>query len=53
MRRLIRDERGATAIEYALLAAMIAAALVTIVMAVGETVAGAYDAVQDALEAEL
>ena len=36
--RFLADERGATAIEYALIASGIAAAIISIVMGVGNTV---------------
>lgn len=45
----LHDERGATAIEYALIAAGIATAIVTAVNLLGITVFGQYDAVETAL----
>ena len=58
MRALLRlgaapfqDEGGATAIEYALLAGLIAAVIVAMAALLGETVAGAFEAVNDALNA--
>lgn len=47
----LRDESGATAIEYALLAGLIAAVLIAVVAVLGETVAGMYGAVNDAFAA--
>jgi len=49
----LRDDRGATAIEYALLAGLIAAVIVSMAALLGETVAGAFDLVNDTLEAAL
>jgi pilus assembly protein Flp/PilA len=46
----IRDEKAATAIEYALLAAGIAVAIVTAVNGLGSTLAGKYDTVKTALD---
>jgi len=43
--RLIRDESGATAIEYGLLIAGIAAAVIVVVYALGAKVNGLYDSV--------
>ena len=42
LRRLVTDESGATAIEYALLAALIAGAIVLTVTQLGTTVAGVF-----------
>ena len=47
----LRDESGATAIEYALLAGLIAAVIIGMTALLGETVAGAYDSVNDAFAA--
>jgi pilus assembly protein Flp/PilA len=41
-RRLLADETGATAIEYALLAACIAMAIILSVISVGSTVSGLF-----------
>lgn len=41
-----RDERGATAVEYGLLAALIAGAIIVTVAALGDPVAGLYARVQ-------
>ena len=43
--RFARDENGATAIEYAMIAAGIATAIVTTVGALGTTVKGLYESV--------
>ena len=42
MRRLICDERGATAIEYSLIAAGIAMAVIATVMSLGSTVKSTF-----------
>jgi pilus assembly protein Flp/PilA len=43
--RIARDERGATAIEYALIAAGIGVAIAATVTGLGSVVKGLYDAV--------
>ena len=43
--RLGRDERGATAVEYGLIVALIAAVIVGAVLAVGQLVLGAFNSV--------
>jgi pilus assembly protein Flp/PilA len=48
-RRLIRDERGATAIEYAMIAAGVAVAIVAAVNALGVSVKAMYESVQNAM----
>jgi pilus assembly protein Flp/PilA len=48
-RRLIRDERAATSIEYAMIAAGIAVAIVVAVNALGVSVKAMYDSVLTAL----
>lgn len=48
---LLRDDRGATAIEYALLAALIAGGLIALVGTLGQTVRTGYVAVGAELEA--
>jgi len=45
----IRDERGATAIEYGLIAALISVVIIGVVTAVGLGVNGAFTAVAGAL----
>ncbi len=51
IRRFLRNERGATAIEYAMIAAGIAVAIVAAVNALGVSVLGMYEAVKTALGA--
>lgn len=41
--RFLKDESGATAIEYGLIAALIAVVLVTALKAVGDSLSGAFD----------
>ena len=43
IRRFVRDERGATAIEYALIAAGIAVAVASTIMSLGGSVQAMYD----------
>lgn len=45
---LIVDEEGATAIEYGLLAALIAGVIVSVVQTLGATVVGLYNTVSAA-----
>jgi pilus assembly protein Flp/PilA len=48
-RHFLRDEEGATAIEYALIAAGIAAAIISTVFSLGTRVSGMYGSVSSAL----
>lgn len=48
--RFLNDRSGATAIEYALIAAGIAMVIVSVVQALGTTTAGKYQSVQDAFQ---
>ncbi len=48
-RRLLADDSGATAIEYALLAALIAGTIIAAVITVGETLNGIYTSTNDEL----
>ena len=48
-RRLLADDRGATAIEYALLAAFIAVMIIAAVISVGQTLNGIYTSTNDEL----
>jgi pilus assembly protein Flp/PilA len=50
-RRFLRDERGATAIEYAMIAAGIAVAIVAAVNALGVSVLGMYETIKAAMGA--
>ncbi len=43
--RFVREEEGATALEYGLLAALIAASIVTAVTALGTTVSDTFDSI--------
>jgi pilus assembly protein Flp/PilA len=52
-KRLLTDEDGATAIEYGLLAALIAVALLTMVMELGDTLGGAFSTVNSTLVAQV
>ena len=44
-----RDDRGATAVEYGMMVALIAAVIVAIVTLVGTDVKNAFNTVEDAL----
>jgi pilus assembly protein Flp/PilA len=47
--RLLRNEQGATAIEYGLIAALIAVAAVTVMGTVGTNLSGTFNSVASAL----
>jgi pilus assembly protein Flp/PilA len=49
LRGFLRDDGGATAIEYALIASGIAAAIIAVVLAVGTSVNGMYQNVSTSL----
>jgi len=49
IRALIADEEGATAIEYGLMAALIAGVIITTVTTLGTKVAGLYSSVNSKL----
>jgi len=42
-KNLVRDEQGATAIEYGLIAALIAVAAITAMTSLGGTLSGTFD----------
>jgi pilus assembly protein Flp/PilA len=48
-RRALRDERGASAVEYGLLVAFIAAIIVIVVALLGKKVSKAFSTVESAL----
>jgi len=47
MRDFVRDERGATAIEYALIASGIAGAIIAVVMTMGTSLQAMYTSVSN------
>ncbi len=49
MTRFLKDESGATAIEYGLIAALISVAIVAVLPTVGTTLADTFQDIQDAL----
>ncbi len=49
--RFVRDEEGATALEYGLLAALIAAAIIGAVTALGQTVSTTFTNISDSMAA--
>jgi len=49
IRRFIRDEEAATAIEYALIAGLIAAVLVTVLTALGLKIEDVFETISAAL----
>ncbi|MBS0334933.1 MAG: Flp family type IVb pilin [Proteobacteria bacterium] len=48
--RFLKDESGATAIEYGLIAALVAVALVTVLGAVGSNLTSTFQTVADNLK---
>jgi pilus assembly protein Flp/PilA len=48
--RFVRDESGATAIEYGLIAALIAVAIISAVSVVGTSLSGTFSSVATALK---
>lgn len=48
--RFVRDEQGATAIEYGLIAAGISVAIIAIVQGVGSSLVGTFTTVNTALK---
>lgn len=52
-KRFIRDEEGVTAIEYGLIAALIAVVIIVSVTAVGDQLVLVFTAISDALAAAL
>ena len=50
VRRFLRDESGATAIEYAMIASGIAVAIATTVFSLGSNVKGLYSSVATAMQ---
>lgn len=48
-RRLARQDKGATAVEYGLLVALIAAIIIGVVATLGTQIQGAFQTVVDAL----
>lgn len=51
MNKFMRDESGATMVEYAILVALISIAAIVIITAVGQQVKAAFQEVKDALPA--
>ena len=50
MSRFLRDETGATAIEYGLIAAGISVAIISAVISIGTKLSSTFEAVSDALK---
>jgi pilus assembly protein Flp/PilA len=49
LRKFLRDESGATAIEYGLIAACISVVIITVIQATGTGLFNAFDSVSTAL----
>lgn len=52
-RAFFREEEGATAIEYALIAALVAVAIIVALEALGTSVGGLYDSVAGKVTAKM
>ncbi|WP_439684672.1 Flp family type IVb pilin [Cupriavidus oxalaticus] len=50
-KQFIRDEEGVTAIEYGLIAALIAVVIIAAVQTIGERLTGTFETIRDALPA--
>jgi len=50
LRRFLREESGATAIEYGLIASLISVAIVTVLLVLGPRLAGVFQTVSDNLQ---
>ena len=48
--RFVRDESGATAIEYGLIAALISVVIITVLTSVGNNLSAKFNAVATALQ---
>ena len=48
--KLIKNDKGATAIEYGLIAALIAVAAVTAMTGLGQTIGNTFNNVSDAMD---
>jgi pilus assembly protein Flp/PilA len=49
---MMRNQRGATAVEYGIMVALIAAVIITVVAALGQEILGAFQKVVDQLPFE-
>jgi pilus assembly protein Flp/PilA len=47
--RLVRDERGATAVEYGLIVGLIAVAIIAAVILLGQNLNGMFESINDEL----
>jgi pilus assembly protein Flp/PilA len=50
--RFLKDESGATAIEYGLIAALVAVACIVALEALGSSVSGMFTGIKDKLDAK-
>jgi len=51
LERFLNDESGATAIEYGLIAALVAVAIITAVSTLGDNITATFDSISDELVA--
>lgn len=49
IRRFVRDDKGATMVEYAIMVALIAAISIAVITLIGTDVQGAFQSVETAL----
>jgi pilus assembly protein Flp/PilA len=52
LRKFLKDESGATAIEYGLIAALVAVAIIVALEALGTSLSGMFTAVKGKLDAK-
>jgi pilus assembly protein Flp/PilA len=50
LRKLLRDESGATAIEYGLIAALVSVVIITVLTSLGGSLTATFQSVADGLE---
>ncbi len=51
LKRFLKDESGATAIEYGLIAALVSVAIIAAVTALGTSLSGVFDGIATELDA--
>lgn len=51
IRKLMKNDKGATAIEYGLIAALIAVAAITAMNSLGSSIQGTFNSAADAMDA--
>lgn len=51
--RFLREEKGATAIEYGLIASLISVAIVTVLLTLGPQLTAVFQTVEDSLDSTI